>query len=116
MILTDVAAQVGGAPAAVTFDGGGVYRWDVAVGARVARAEGLATLGRLARVAVALRLLGVVDRSEAAGAVDGVAVHLLRSGGRKADGNERWACWHTLAVHVERSRHVSKQIVAFVHF
>ena len=37
------------------------------------RAERLAALGRLARVGVALRVLGVVDRDEAVGAADGVA-------------------------------------------
>ena len=44
------------------------------------RTERLAALGHLARVGVTLCVLGVVDRSEAVGAANGVAEQSLQTG------------------------------------
>ena len=74
LTLTELAAEVVGAPRGVAFNIGSAFHLFEAVRARVVRAECLAALGLLARVTVALRVLGVVDRSEAVRAADGVAV------------------------------------------
>ena len=58
------------------FDGCSVMHGDVAVRARVERAERLAALGHFARVVDASRVLCVIDRNGATGAADGVAVHI----------------------------------------
>ena len=61
-VLTTLgAAKVGGAPGLCAFDSGSVIEGDVAVGARVERAERLAALGRFARVVDAGGALGVSD-------------------------------------------------------
>ena len=76
--LTVVAAQAGSAPVVVTQDGIGAVYWGVVVWAGVVRAERLAALGRSAVVSVAFHLGGVIDRSVAVRAPNGVTVHVLR--------------------------------------
>ena len=71
---TFVAAQIGGAPDIVAFDGASAVCGSVVVGTRIVRAECFAALLFLALAVVALHIMGVVDRSVAVGAVDGVAV------------------------------------------
>ena len=73
--LTGRAALLVGADVVGALDLAGVLHGDVAVGAGVVRAEGLAALGHLARVARAHHLPGVVDGGVAVRAADGVAVH-----------------------------------------
>ena len=71
---TFVAAQIGGAPGIVALDGVSAVHGSVVVGTRVVRAVCLAALLFLALAVVALHIMGVVDRSVAVGAADGVAV------------------------------------------
>lgn len=67
------AAEVVGAPRIGAQRGLSVVDEDVAVGARVGRAEQVAALFHLARVCIALSVLSAHDRNKAAGAADGVA-------------------------------------------
>ena len=69
-----IAALSSGALVAPATDAVGVVDGDVAVGASVVRAEGLAALVDLADVAIARHLPGTGDGREAVGASDGVAV------------------------------------------
>ena len=74
---TFVAAQIGGAPVIVALDGVSAVHGSVVVGTRVVRAVCLAALLFLALAVVALHIMGVVDRSVAVGAADGVAVQRI---------------------------------------
>ena len=74
---TFVAAQIGGAPGIVALDGVSAVHGSVVVGTRVVRAVCLAALLFLALAVVALHIMGVVDRSVAVGAADGVAVQRI---------------------------------------
>ena len=75
--LTVVAALVGGAPGVVTFDAVSAIRGSVVVGARVGRAECLATLLFLALAVVALHVMGVFDQRVSLRAADGAAVRVF---------------------------------------
>ena len=74
---TFVAAQIGGAPGIVALDGVSAVHGSVVVGTRVVRAVCLAALLFLALAVVALHIMGVVDRSVAVGAADGVTVQRI---------------------------------------
>ena len=74
---TFVAAQIGGAPDIVAFDGASAVHGSVVVGTRIVRAECFAALLFLALAVVALHIMGVVDRSVAVGAADGVTVQRI---------------------------------------
>ena len=69
-----LAALVGGAPRVFAQDTVSTVYRGVVVGARVTRAVGSAALLFLALAVVALHVIGVLDRSVAVRAADGVAV------------------------------------------
>ena len=69
-----VAALVGRAPGAVALDLVGVLLLVAVLGALVVRANRFAALGLLALAVLAFDLVGVVDQSVTAVAVDGVTV------------------------------------------
>ena len=71
---TFVATQVGGAHGVRALDGVSAVHWSGHVGACVVRAERFTALLFFALVAIALHVLGFLERSVAVGAADGVAV------------------------------------------
>lgn len=89
--LTDVAAQIGGAPGVRAFDGGSVNHRGVVVGARVQRAQRFAALGHLARGAGALHEVGVLDPTVAVGACDEATEQRLHGGTNPTRGQGAWS-------------------------
>lgn len=75
--LTGVTALAGGARVVVASGRGCVLNGGEVAGARVVRAECLATLVHLTRIAVALYLERVGNWCKATGAANGVAVFLV---------------------------------------
>ena len=71
--LTKFAAQVVGAPRSRALDVRSAIHRNVVVRAWVVRAERFAALGHGALFVVAQHLVGILDRSVAVGATDGVA-------------------------------------------
>ena len=71
--LTEFAAEVVGAPGGRAQDVLSAIHRNVVVGAWVVRAERFAALGHCALLFVAQHLVGVLDRSVAVRAADGVA-------------------------------------------